>query len=153
MVKMDLFEKIRLIIETQGYIPFDMAHVQPLSTGLFLTPNNALILHLTSLDHPNDHSPIVPENASTIDAKFSPNDSWIVVPVDFTGKEESTLYRLSTTTPERPIPMERLSKAAGRHLGFDWSPDGAKIVWGLSKQKKNLVIVQPNEPETDEHPL
>ena len=150
---MNLFEKIKLIVETQGYIPFDIGHVKKLSTGLFLTPNNALILHLTSLENPNDHSPILPENAYTTDAKFSPDDSWIAIPVDYTGKEESALYRLSTTNPERPIPMGRLSKIAGRHLGFDWSPDGKKIVWGFSKQKKNHVVVQPNKAETDEHSL
>jgi len=150
---MDLFEKIKLIIETQGYIPFDIGNVKKLFTGLFLTPNNAFILHLTSLENPKDHSPILPENAYTIDAKFSPDDSWIAIPVDYTGKEESALYRLSATNLERPMPMERLSKIAGRHLGFDWSPDGKKIAWGFSKQKKNHVAIQPNEAEADEHSL
>lgn len=152
-MKMDLFEKIKLIVETKGYIPFDIGNEKKLFTGLFLTPNNAFILHLTSLENPNDHSPILPENAYTIDAKFSPDDSWIVIPVDYTGKEESALYRLSTSNPERPIPMERLSKIAGRHLGFDWSPDGKKIAWGFSKQKKNHVAIQPNEAEAHEHSL
>ncbi|MCK4320006.1 PD40 domain-containing protein, partial [Candidatus Bathyarchaeota archaeon] len=150
---MDLFEKIKLIIETQGYIPFDIANVKKLFTGPFLTPNNAFILHLTSLENPNEHSPVLPENAYTIDAEFSPDDSWIAIPVDYTGKEESALYRLSTTNRERPMPMERLSKIAGRHLGFDWSPDGKKIAWGFSKQKKNHVAIQPNEAEADEHSL
>jgi dipeptidyl aminopeptidase/acylaminoacyl peptidase len=150
---MDLFEKIRLIIETQGYIPFDIGNTKELFTGLFLTPNNALILHLTSLENPKDHSPILPENASTIDARFSPDDSWIAVPVDYTGKEESTLCRLSTTHPERPIPVEQLSKTVGRHLGFDWSPDGKRIAWGFSKKKKNHVVLQPNKAEANEHSL
>jgi len=152
-MKMDLFEKIKLIIETQGYIPFDIGNVKKLFTGPFLTPNNAFILHLTSLENPNDHSPVLPENVYTIDAEFSPDDSWIAVPVDYTGKEESALCRLSATNPERPIPMERLSKIAGRHLGFDWSPNGKKIAWGFSKQKKNHVAIQPNEAEADEHSL
>lgn len=78
---MDLFEKIKLIIETQGYIPFDIGNVKKLFTGPFLTPNNAFILHLTSLENPNDHSPILPENAYTIDAEFSPDDSWIAIPL------------------------------------------------------------------------
>jgi len=152
-MKMDLFEKIKLIIETQGYIPFDIGNVKKLFTGPFLTPNNAFILHLTSLENPNNHSPVLPENAYTIDAEFSPDDSWIAVPVDYTGKEESALCRLSTSSSERPIPIERLSKIAGRHLGFDWGPNGKKIAWGFSKQKKNHVAIQPNEAETDEHSL
>ncbi len=144
-MEMDLFEKIRLILETQGYIPLDIGNVKELVTGLFLTPNNALILHLTSLENPTHHSPILPENASTVDARFSPDDSWIAVPVDYTGKEESSLFRLSTTHPDRPIPAERLSQTVGRHLGFDWSPDGQRIAWGLSTQKTNQVVLQPNE--------
>jgi hypothetical protein len=62
---MDLFEKIRLILETQPYVPFDIGNVKNLATSLFLTPSNAMILHLTSLDTPNDHIPILPENAFT----------------------------------------------------------------------------------------
>ena len=148
---MDLFEKIKLIVETQGYIPYDVGNVKKLFAGPFLTPSNALILHLTSLENPNNHSPILPENVYTIDAEFSPDDSSIAVPVDYTGKEESALCRMSTTNPKRPIPVERLSKVSGRHLGFDWSPDGKKIAWGYSKQKKNYVAIQPNEVETDAH--
>lgn len=152
-IKMDLFEKIRLIIDTQGYVPFDIGNAKELFTGPFLTPSNAFILHLTSLENPNDHSPILPENVHTIDAKLSPDDSWILVPVDYTGKEESALCRLSTTSSERPIPTERLGKILGRHLGFDWSPDGQKIVWGFSKKKKNHVAIQPNSAKADEHHL
>ncbi|MHA2362696.1 MAG: prolyl oligopeptidase family serine peptidase [Candidatus Hodarchaeales archaeon] len=147
---MDLFEKIKLIIETQGYIPYDIGNVTNFMTGPFLTPSNALIMHLTSLDSPNDHSAILPEDTFSIDAKFSPDDSSITVAIDYSGKEENVLYRLSPTNKERPIPIERLSKAKGRHNGFDWSPDGSKIVWAFSEQKKNRLVIQPNEPDSDE---
>ncbi|MFX1283956.1 MAG: prolyl oligopeptidase family serine peptidase [Promethearchaeota archaeon] len=148
---MDLFDKIKLIIETQGYIPFDISNINQMATGNFLTPTNALILHLTSLTKPNDHSPILPENAFTIDAKFSPDDSWLAIPIDYSGKEDSFLYRLPTKNEDRMRPLEQLSKSSGRHLWVNWSPDGEKLVWSYSQKEKNVISILSNIPDSDEN--
>ncbi|MFX1369029.1 MAG: prolyl oligopeptidase family serine peptidase, partial [Promethearchaeota archaeon] len=93
---------------------------------------------------------ILPEDSFALGAKFSPDDSWIAVPIDYTGREEHSLYRLSTESPERPIPREKLSKNTGRHLFLDWSPDGAELVWTVSRKEDNMVVIQPNEPGSNE---
>ncbi|MHA2295058.1 MAG: S9 family peptidase [Candidatus Hodarchaeales archaeon] len=147
---MDLFERIKLILETQGYFPFDVSNVEKMFTGNFLAPSNALLLHLTYLDEPNDHIQILPDDSFTIDAKFSPDDSWIALPVDYSGKEDAAIYRLSTTSTERPIPLERVSKSTGRHLWLDWSPDGKKIVRGYSQRGKNKITIFDNNLDSDE---
>jgi len=150
VIKVDLFEKIQLIIETQGYIPFDVSNRSQMATGNFLTPSNASILHLTDLKEPNDHTPILPENAFTVDAKFSPDDSWIVLPVDYSGKEESFLYRLPSKSEGNIKPLERLSKSSGRHLWVNWSPEGERLVWGFSQKERNIVSILSNKPDSDE---
>ncbi len=150
---MDLFERIKLILETQPYIPFDIGNVKNLATSLFLTPSNAMILHLTSLDNPNDHIPILPENAFTVDARFSPDDSWIALPIDYSGKEDSELYRLPTTHDEKSIPLERLSTTSGRHLWVNWNPNGTQLVWGYSQKKMNRVSLFNNKLDSEENVL
>lgn len=150
---MDLFERIKLILETQPYIPFDIGNVKNLATSLFLTPSNAMILHLTSLDTPNDHIPILPENAFTVDAQFSPDDSWVALPVDYSGKEDSNLFRLPTTHELTPIPLERLTTISGRHLWVNWNPEGSQVVWGFSQKKTNRVSVFDNKPDSEENLL
>ncbi len=148
---MDLFEKIKLILETQGYIPYDISSVNHLAAAAFLTASNALIIHLTSLNQdPNDHKPILPENAFTIDAKFSPDDSWISLPVDYTGKELSSLYRLSTTSTDQLPPLEQISSSEGRHIWLDWSPDGKDIAWAISQDKINKIMILSNQPNSEE---
>ncbi|MHA1167038.1 MAG: prolyl oligopeptidase family serine peptidase [Candidatus Hodarchaeales archaeon] len=147
---MDLFEKIKLIIDTKGYSPCDISNVETMAVGNFLNPNNAFILHLTSLDKPNDHVPILPENIFTIDAKFSPDDSYIALPVDYSGREETNIYRLSVKNNERPIPLEQLTDRAGRHLWIDWSPDGKKLARAYSVKNKNILSIVSNIPNSDE---
>ena len=147
---MDLFDKLKLILETQGYFPFDISNIQTMAAANFLTPNNAIILHLTFLDKPNEHNLILPENAFTVDAKFSPDDSWLALPVDYEGKEDAFIYRLSTTSTERPIPLERLSKSSGRHLWLNWNPDGTKLAWFYSTKNKNILSLISNVPDSKE---
>lgn len=147
---MDLVEKVKTIIETQGYMPFDIGNTRGISTGLFLTPSYAMILHMNTLDKPNDHTPILSEDSFVIDARFSPDDSWIAVPIDHSGKEEHLLHRLSTDSRERPLPKEQLSKVPGRCMDLEWSPDGRLIAWAVSRQESNQVAIQPNDTNADE---
>ncbi|TFG30557.1 WD40 repeat domain-containing protein, partial [Candidatus Thorarchaeota archaeon] len=150
---MDLFEKIKLIIETQGYNPFDIGNKKPIATGLFLTPNGAMSLHMASLDRPNDHELILPEDTFVYDAKFSPDDSWLVVPIDYSGKELHDLHRIPVGSSKRPVPLEKLSEQPGRTLFLDWSPDGSNIAWAVSRQKTNQVVKQPNKTGKAEYIL
>jgi dipeptidyl aminopeptidase/acylaminoacyl peptidase len=150
---LDLFEKVRLILETQGYAPFDIGNSKAVSTGLFLTPSNAFILHMNDFRKPNGHIPILSEDSFAIDARFSPDDSWIAVPIDYSGKEEHVLYRLPMGSADVPFPREQLSKTPGRYMGLDWSPDGESIAWSVSRQESNQVAVQPNATGADERTL
>jgi dipeptidyl aminopeptidase/acylaminoacyl peptidase len=147
---LDLFEKIKLILETQGYVPFDIGNRKSISIGPFLTPSNAMILHMNTFENPNDHTPILAEDSFADDAKFSPDDSWITVPIDYSGKENHKLYRLPVDSSERPIPKEQLGKIAGRCLSLDWNPDGTKIAWVVSRQETSQIAIQPNEINKDE---
>ncbi|MFW9853526.1 MAG: S9 family peptidase [Candidatus Thorarchaeota archaeon] len=148
---MDLFDRIKLILETQPYIPTDISQKNNLAVGNFLTPSNASILHLTSLEKdPNAHKPILPENAFTIDAKFSPDGSWVAIPIDYTGKELSSLYRVATSFSEELPPLDKISKSEGRHGFVDWNREGGKLTWCISQETGNKVIVLSNEPDSQE---
>ncbi|TFF95587.1 S9 family peptidase [Candidatus Thorarchaeota archaeon] len=150
---MDLFDKVKLILDTVGYQPFDIGNSKAVSTGPFLTPNNAMILHMNDLEKPNEHIPILAEDEFAIDARFSPDDSWLAVPIDYSGKEEHLLYRLSTKSQEIPLPKEQLSRTPGRYMWLEWSPDGRSIAWCVSRQDSNQLIVQPNKEGEDERVL
>ena len=147
---MDLFEKIKLIIDTQWYIAFDVANIKQLAIANYLNESDSRVLHLTDLKSPNDHMQILPDDTSVIDAKFSPDDSWIAVPVDYEGNEYTELFRISTTSTQRPIPLERISTKIGRHLWMDWSPDGMKIARFYSDEDKSILSIIENKRDSDE---